>query len=169
MKKRHLILLILIAALAFLVFGSFLPAIGKKGTSPEAASMVRLRQFAHLVHEYASEHDGILPDALSWHEVMDPWIGIDRNDPIYKHRRGLRGDLLLLPIPWADRRVPAQIANEELANIPFMYEDPELFPKRTSVAFWDGSVRTISDEEFVRLIDTTNAVRLGPRDPKANE
>ena len=46
-----------------------------------------------------------------------------------------------------------------------MFEDPSLHPDRTAVAFWDGTVRLLSNDEFEKLIDQTKAVRLGRPDP----
>ena len=72
-----------------------------------------------------------------------------------------RGNFLMLPLPWSDAKMPSDVIPSQLANLPVLIEDPGLHPDRTAVAFWDGSVRRLSNDEFARLIDIDRALRLG--------
>ena len=69
-------------------------------------------------------------------------------------------DIWIVPIPWPDRRIPDGITQEELAQIPLLHERVDLNPDGTSVAFWDGSVRLLTNEEFEAIIDVEQSVCL---------
>lgn len=66
----------------------------------------------------------------------------------------------ICPFPWPDRRIPDDITREELAKIPLLHERVDLNPDATSVAFWDGHVELLSNEEFERLVDVEQSVCL---------
>lgn len=69
-------------------------------------------------------------------------------------------DIWIVPIPWPDRRIPEDITQEELSQIPLLHERVDLNPDGTSVAFWDGSVRLLTNEEFDAIIDVEQSVCL---------
>lgn len=164
-RPRILITLIVSLATVLLVVVLlavvFMPAIGGRDVKHlvHLQRETHLRQLIQLLIEYAGEHNGELPEPSEWHSVMDPWIGVDRNDPVYG--RGESGNILMLPLPWPDAKLPSDVPPSELTDLPALFEDPDLHPDRTVVAFWDGSVRRLSNEEFARLIDSDRAVRLG--------
>lgn len=112
---------------------------------------------------YLSEFDGRFPSPGSWHEVFDPWVGITIDDPIYGSP--LNRPFFILPVPWPDGQLPDNVDPSILASTPLFFEDPALQPKRTWVAFLDGSVRSTNDREFALIIDQTKAVRLGRPEP----
>ncbi len=163
MWKRWAILCVAVVLAIVVLVGLFMPAVSTRGDMAPLVRVSRMRQLVYLTHEYAQDHGGVFPEASLWHEVMDPWLGIDRHDSHYG--QGATGDFFLLPIPWSDGRFPSEITKEELQRTPFMYEDPRLLPGRSAIAFWDGSVRRVNDEEFAALIDTTRAIRLGRQEP----
>ena len=121
----------------------------------------RMRMITAAVRIYASDHDGYLFPSVQWHAVMDSWLGIDQSDQIYVS--GIDSQFYLIPIPWADHRLPNGLDDRSLRNVPFLVAEQHLEEGRTSVAFWDGSVRELSDKEFAEKIDLTNAVPIGRR------
>ena len=94
---------------------------------------------------------------------MDPWLGVSAEDPVY----GPPGEAwyFMLPLPWTDGRMPDGLDPASLASIPLFYEDPGFQEHRTSVGFWDGSVRSLDDAEFEAFIDVARGVPLGIEKP----
>ena len=97
---------------------------------------------------------------------LNPIIGLMAASLIYIYPEPIFGDdeqdnIWMCPIPWEDARLPAHLSADELANIPMLHEKMELDPAGTSVAFWDGAVRRLSDEEFAALINIEDSVCLG--------
>lgn len=66
----------------------------------------------------------------------------------------------IVPIPWPDRRIPDNLTPYQLGKIPLLHERVDLNPDGTSVAFWDGSVRLLTNEEFESIIDVKQSVCL---------
>ena len=66
----------------------------------------------------------------------------------------------IVPFPWPDRRVPEDITKVELAQIPLLHERVDFNPDGTSVAFWNGEVRFLTNEEFEAIIDVEQSVCL---------
>ena len=66
----------------------------------------------------------------------------------------------IVPFPWPDRRIPDDITPEQLAQTPLLHERVDLNPDGTSVAFWDGHVELLTNEEFEAIIDVEQSVCL---------
>ena len=113
-----------------------------------------------IIKSYPEMHDGLLPQPNQWLEARftdvypEPMFGDNYQD-----------DIWMSPIPWEDGRIPADITQEELAQLPMLHEKVSLNPDGTSVAFWDGDVRLLSNEEFEGLIDIKDSVCLGCQFP----
>jgi hypothetical protein len=162
--KRYLLRVTIVVVILSAISLMFIPSIGKR-TPPGSAVIrqVQLRQLTMAVLNYVEDFDGYAPTPEAWHEVMDPWIGISADDPIY----GVTGRnwYYMLPSPWPDGRLPDDLDRVSLASIPLFYENPILQPNRTSVGFWDGSVRALDDAEFDLVVDVTKGVSLGITNP----
>lgn len=132
-------------------------------SSPVVYRQSMLRSLITAMNNYSDEFDGQLFHADQWHETMDPWLGITSDDPIYFWHDSQA--LYILPIPWKTLQRPESISTKQLAVIPFMFEDPVFQEEFTSVSFWDGTVRSITDDEFTKLIDTKLGIPLGVPSP----
>jgi hypothetical protein len=127
----------------------------------DVVRQANMRSLATAMQNYVEEFNGQLFPAEQWHKVMDPWLGIDRNDPVYFP--DYNSQFYLLSFPWEDNQLPADFAEKPLWEIPLMFEEQKLSADGTSVSFWDGSVRALNDEEFAELIDVSKGIPLGNR------
>jgi len=117
-----------------------------------------LRTVPGYLHEYADEHGGVYAAPDEFMKIVEhfdmiyplPLLGDDDQDEVW-----------MCPIPWPDRRIPEEITQEELAALPMLHERIDLDSEGTSVAFWNGDVRLLSNEEFERLVDVEKSVCLG--------
>lgn len=162
--KHHWLEVSAVAFLLLLPMALLTPALGQPRCRPFSQGWANLSQLSIALSVYADEFAGAIPSPESWHQVMDPWLTITMDDPIYGSPRR-SGPYYMLPVPWPDGRIPDNVDPSILASTPLFFEDPTLQPKRTWVAFWDGSVRSINDREFTLIIDQTKAVRLGLPQP----
>ncbi len=158
--KEVLFLYALGAAAMGVVF--VLPLLG----SPTSCGMDTRRQsnmrtIATIMRNYVADYDGQLIPPDRWHEFIDAFVGVGADDPIYFP--DYDSQFYLLPIPWDDHQLPNGLDDRGLRKIPFLVAEQHLEEGRTSVAFWDGSVRELSDKEFAEKIDLTNAVPIGRR------
>ena len=107
---------------------------------------------------YASEHQGIYPTGDELDSFLR-WLSDDWPDPIFGPDD--TQDLIwIVPFPWPDRRIPEDLTQEDLTQIPLLHERIDLNPDGTSVAFWDGSVRLLTNEEFEAIIGVEKSVCL---------
>ena len=74
-------------------------------------------------------------------------------------------DIWMCPIPWEDQRIPNDLTPYQLGQIPMLHEKVDLNADGTSVAFWDGTVRLLSNEEFAALVDVEDSICLGCQFP----
>jgi len=74
-------------------------------------------------------------------------------------------DIWMCPITWEDGRIPDDLTPYQLGKIPMLHNKVDLNPEGTSVAFWDGTVRLLSNEEFEVLIDVENSICIGCQFP----
>ena len=74
-------------------------------------------------------------------------------------------DIWMCPIPWEDNRIPDSLTPYQLGQIPMLHCKVDLNPDGTSVAFWDGAVRFLNNEEFAALIDVEDSICLGCQFP----
>ena len=161
-RERPIDILVFIALVVFFI-AILLPVQGHSGGSPIMYRQSVLRSLITAMNNYADEFDGQLVSADQWHGTMDPWLGIAPDDPIYLWDNSYA--YYMLPIPWESLQMPKDISVEELQRIPFMFEDPEFQKEYTSVSFWDGSVRQLTDDEFAVLIDPDLGIPLGVPSP----
>lgn len=131
--------------------------------NPDVYRQSMLRSLITAMNNYSDEFEGQLFSADQWHETMDPWLGITPDDPIYFVND--TNEIYLLPMPWDTLQLPESISTEELQAHPFMFENPALQKDFTSVSFWDGSVRSLTDDEFTELIDMKLGIPLGVVNP----
>ena len=111
-----------------------------------------------VLHGPAFIQDGVFRDPSQYGEALmetnqvwpEPLFGPEETQDL----------VWIVPIPWPDRRIPEDITQEELAQIPLLHERVDLNPDGTSVAFWDGSVRFLTNEEFEAIIDAEQSVCL---------
>jgi hypothetical protein len=111
-----------------------------------------------VLHGNAFIKDGVFRDPSQYGEALmetnqlwpEPLFGPEETQDL----------VWIVPIPWPDRRIPDDITQEELAQIPLLHERVDLNPDGTSVAFWDGSVRLLTNEEFEAIIDVEQSVCL---------
>lgn len=114
---------------------------------------------SYVLHGTAYIQDGVFRqpdqygDALL--EMNQIWP-----DPLFGHE-DTQDDIWIVPILWPDRRIPEDITRNELARTPLLHERVDLNPDGTAVAFWDGSVRLLTNEEFEAVIDAEESVCLG--------
>lgn len=112
----------------------------------------------NVLHGTAFIKDGVFRDPNQYGEALmetnqvwpEPLFGPEETQDL----------VWIVPIPWPDRRIPEDITQEELAQIPLLHERVDLNPDGTSVAFWDGSVRFLTNEEFEAIIDVEQSVCL---------
>lgn len=155
-------ILVCVAVVVFII-AIFMPVQGHRGGNPIVYRQSILRSLITAMNNYADEFDGQLFTADQWHEIMDPWLGITPSDPIYLWHDSYA--YYMLPMPWDGLQMPADLSAEQLKVIPFMFEDPVFQEDFTSVSFWDGSVRQLTDDEFAEKIDTDLAIPLGVPSP----
>lgn len=161
MRSRLLIFWVVLALITF-VGGLLLPILGKPSNCGiDVLRQSNLRSLVTAMRNYAQESNGQLFPAEEWHEIMDPWLGIDRDDPVYFS--DYDSQFYLLPIPWSDLKFPDDVSDVELHRVPFMFEEQKLKDGMTSVSFWGGSVYAVTDEEFAELIDASSAIPIGNR------
>ncbi len=111
-----------------------------------------------VLHGPAFFQDGVFRDPSQYGEALmetnqvwpEPLFGPEETQDL----------VWIVPIPWPDRRIPEDITQEELAQIPLLHERVDLNPDGTSVAFWDGSVRFLTNEEFEAIINVEQSVCL---------
>lgn len=161
----------LLVMLGFGVFvasvGVFLPKLGRRtNCGMDVVRQTNLHSLATAMKHYVEDFDGQLFPAEQWHDVMDPWLGIDRQDGIYFP--DFDSQFYLLPVPWEDLQVPKDISKQELSKIPFMFEEQKLSAGGTSVVFWDGSVYMLEDDELADLINLAEAIPLGIRKQRSD-
>lgn len=140
------------------IIAILLPATGGSTGSVKLKRMSQLRSVNSLLMIYASENDGFFPDNENYRSfllsIADVWP-----EPTFGPEE-TQDDIWIVPIPWPDRRIPEDLTQEELAQIPLLHERVDLNPDGTSVAFWDGSVRLLTNEEFEAIIDVERSVCL---------
>tara|TARA_A100000171_G_C2058750_1_gene108842 strand:- start:84 stop:596 length:513 start_codon:yes stop_codon:yes gene_type:complete len=102
--------------------------------------------------------DGRFPEADRYGELLLEQFEV-MPSPLFGPE-DTQDDIWIIPIPWPDRRIPEDITQEELAQIPLLHERVDLNPDGTSVAFWDGSVRFLTNEEFEAIINVEQSVCL---------
>ena len=124
---------------------------------------VKMKSLTTAMGNYSDDFEGRLFQADQWHEVMDPWLGIDSDDPVYYWNDSPA--FYILPIPWENLQMPTGISKVQLNTTPFMFEDPAIQNDFTFVSFWDGSVRELPDDEFAELINADLAILLGVSNP----
>lgn len=147
---------------AALGVGILLPIIGRPTScGMDTRRQSNMRMIATIMRNYAAEHDGQLIPPERWHEFIDPFVGVGADDPIYFP--DYDSQFYLLPIPWDDHQLPNGLDDRGLRRVPFLVAEQHLQEEVTLVAFWDGSVRSLSDNKFAEKIDLTNAVPIGRR------
>lgn len=102
--------------------------------------------------------DGRFPEPDDYDEALKDLTSV-WPEPIFGPSE-TQDDIWIVPFPWPDRRIPDDITQEELARTPLLHERVGLNPDGTSVAFWDGSVRFLTNEEFEAIIDAEQSVCL---------
>ena len=139
-----------------------LPFLGQKRiNSMHLKRQSNMHIIARAMRNYVTEHDGQLIPPERWHEFIDPFVGVGADDLIYFP--DYDSQFYLLPIPWDDHQLPNGLDDRGLRKVPFLVAEQHLRVEKTLVAFWDGSVRELSDKEFAESIDLTNAVPIGRR------
>ena len=147
---------------AALSVGFVLPILGRPTScGMDTRRQSNMRTIATIMRNYVADHDGQLIPPEHWHEFVDPFVGVGADDPIYFPE--FDSQFYLLPIPWADQLLPNGLDDRSLRRVPFLVAEQHLQEEVTLVAFWDGSVRELSDKEFAEKIDLTNAVPIGQR------
>ena len=131
--------------------------------NPVLMRQSNMRSLAIAMGNYSEEFEGRLFQADQWHEVMDPWLGIDSDDPVYYWNDSPA--FYILPIPWENLQMPTGISKVQLKATSFMFEDPAIQKDYTFVSFWDGSTRSLTDDEFAELVNTDLAILLGVSNP----
>lgn len=160
MKIRITLLeLVIVAGLVALVFVVLRASNSPCKTSIENVRQARLRMLSSLIDMYATDHEGQYPQADDFESFVS-WAWSSEPDPIFGDDE-TQDDIWMCPIPWEDRRIPLDISQEELAQIPMLHNRVDLNPDGTSVAFWDGDVRLLNNEDFEALIDVKNSICLG--------
>jgi hypothetical protein len=123
-----------------------------------------LRTVASVVFYYAEDHQGVLPNPNSWLAVMNEMEpDVVYPEPVFGDNN--QDNIWMCPIPWEDGRIPDDLTRDQLALIPMLHEKLGLNPNGTSVAFWDGSVRLLSNDEFAALINVEDSICLGCQFP----
>lgn len=113
---------------------------------------------SNVLHGTAFINDGVFREPSQFGEALmetnqvwpEPLFGSEETQDL----------VWIVPIPWPDRRIPEDITQEELAQIPLLHERVDLNPDGTSVAFWNGEVRFLTNEEFEAIIDVEQSVCL---------
>ena len=140
------------------IIAALLPATGGSGTSVTLRRMANLRSATTGLMNYADEHQGVYP-AQDEFKFYLMWLTDEFPEPIFGPDE-TQDNIWIVPIPWPDRRVPEDLTQEELAQIPLLHERVDLNPDGTSVAFWDGHVEFLTNEEFEAIVDVEQSVCL---------
>ena len=119
-----------------------------------------LRSVAGFILNYPARHQGVLPNPNKWLEA-----GITDVYPEPAFGDNDQDDIWMCPIPWDDGRLPDNLTPYQLGQIPMLHNKVDLNPDGTSVAFWDGSVRLLSNEEFAAMVNVEDSVCLGCQFP----
>ena len=100
-----------------------------------------------LAFQYPVEHQGVFPNPDEWREaVVSMYPDLAFPDPTFGDNN--QDDIWMCPIPWDDGRIPDDLTPYQLGKIPMLHNKVDLNSDGTSVAFWDGSVRLLNNEEF---------------------
>ena len=126
---------------------------------PEMIRENSLRAVAGLVSMYVNDHSGRIFSHDSPSQFLE-WVGFKGDDPLFGDAD--TQDLIwICPLPEVDDQ-PAEIdLGSDVAELPMLHERVDANPNGTSVAFWDGSVRFLTNEEFEMIIDESESVCLG--------
>jgi hypothetical protein len=118
-----------------------------------------LRSVSSIVRSFPTLNDeGSFPTPDQYGESLTHWVNV-WPESVFGHE-DTQDDIWIVPIPWPDRRIPEDITQEELAQLPLLHEHIDLNPDGTSVAFWDGQVEFLSNEAFEAIIDVERSVCL---------
>ena len=134
--------------------------------NPVVMRQSNLRSVATLMKNYAQEHDHQYAACDEFQLVMD-WAEIPFPEPVLGDDE-TQDEIWMCPIPWYDRRIPDDLTPYQLGKIPMLHSKVDLNPDGTSVAFWDGSVQLLNNEEFEALIDVEDSICLGCQFPIPN-
>jgi len=115
-----------------------------------------LRSVAGAFIGYANIHDGLVLEPKDF-TLID--FSSVYPDPIFGDHN--QDDIWMCPIPWEDHRIPDDLTPYQLGKIPILHSKVDLNPDGASVAFWDGSARLLSNEEFEALIDVEDSICVG--------
>ena len=117
---------------------------------------------SYVLHGNSFIKDGVFRDPSQYGETLmetDLETNLLWPEPLFGPEE--TQDLVwIVPIPWPDRRIPDNLTPYQLGKIPLLHERVDLNPDGTSVAFWDGSVRLLTNEEFDAIIDVEQSVCL---------
>lgn len=126
---------------------------------PEVMRKSNLRSIATLLYNYSLEHNEQYAKPNEFQLVMD-WADIPSPEPVLGSDE-YQDDIWMCPIPWDDRRTPIDSTQVPLAKIPMLHERVDLSPDGIAVAFWDRSIRLLSNEEFAELVNAKESICLG--------
>ena len=118
-----------------------------------------LRSIATILKNYAQEHDDQYAACYEFGLVID-WAQVPSPEPVLGDDE-TQDDIWMCPVPWEENRIPDGLTPFQLGQIPMLHNRVDLNPDGTSVAFWDGAVRLLSNEEFAALIDVEDSICLG--------
>jgi hypothetical protein len=136
------------------------PTQGHSGPTSKLILESNLRSVAGFILNYPARNQGVLPNPNKWLEA-----GITDVYPEPAFGDNDQDDIWMCPIPWDDRRLPDDLTPYQLGQIPMLHNKVDLNPDGTSVAFWDGSVRLLGNEEFAAMVNVEDSVCLGCQFP----
>ena len=158
--ERRIIAYSLIGFVLVLVVLSLLPHMCCNGRDAERIiRQANLRGIWGFVAAFPDvTEDGRFPEADRYGELLLEQFEF-MPSPLFGPE-DTQDDIWIVPIPWPDRRIPDNLTPYQLGKIPLLHERVDLNPDGTSVAFWDGSVRLLTNEEFEAIIDVDQSVCL---------
>lgn len=119
----------------------------------------KLRTVVDYVMAFSDEtKDGLFPQPDQYGEILLKQFEI-MPEPLFGNE-DTQDHIWIVPFPWPDRRIPDDITQEQIAQTPLLHERVDLNPEGTSVAFWDGHVEYLKNDEFEAIIDVKQSVCL---------
>ena len=122
------------------------------GGYPIIMRQADLRSLSTSINNYSIDHNDRVPPVDTWAETLADYLG-SRDDP-HLGPDAIRDKYFFVPaVAHSDSIWDVQDPENDI----MLYEHPALMDGTTNVAFWDGSVQRVSDNELEQLLTESDA------------